>query len=118
MEFHAQQAIYLQIADRICEQVLRKELNSDERISSVREMAVSIEVNPNTVVRTYAYLEEQGIIYKQRGVGYFIAKDAYQRTLNLKKEYFLKRELPVFYKTMSLLGIEFEQLKELTDKIN
>ena len=68
MEFKAQRAIYLQIADHVCEKILKKILQENDRIPSVREFAVSIEVNPNTIVRTYAYLEEQGIIYKQRGI--------------------------------------------------
>ena len=116
MEFRNQQAIYLQIADHICEKILQKELSEDERILSVREFAVSIEVNPNTVVRTYAYLEEKGIIYKQRGIGYFVAKMAYEKTLQLKKDIFLCEEWPYVRKTMGLLGISFRDLKDLDKK--
>jgi len=111
MEFKAQHAIYLQIADHICEKILKKELAEEERIPSVREFAVSVEVNPNTVVRAYTYLEEKGIIYKQRGIGYFVVKDAFHRTLQLKKEAFLKQEWPYVRKMMDLLEIKFEELE-------
>ena len=113
MEFIGQKAIYLQIVDYICEQILKKEKQEGDRIASIRELAVSIEVNPNTVVRSYAYLEEHQIIVKQRGVGYFIAEGAYHRTVKLKKDYFLKQELPEVFKTMSLLNVELQELQTL-----
>jgi DNA-binding transcriptional regulator YhcF (GntR family) len=56
MQFKESQAIYLQIADYVCEQVLLKEWKTDERIPSVRELAVQLEVNPNTVMRTFDFL--------------------------------------------------------------
>ena len=113
MEFKNQRAIYLQIADYICEQILRKELKEEERMPSVREFSISAEVNPNTVVRTYAYLEEKGIIYKQRGIGYFVATEAFQKTVQLKKDIFLTQDLPHLFKTMGLLDITFGELKKL-----
>lgn len=116
MEFKNQQPIYLQIADLICEKVLKKELQANERVPSVRELAISIEVNPNTVMRTYAFLEEKEIIYKERGIGYFISKDAFTKTLVLKKNLFLTQELPGVFKTMQLLGIKMNELENLAKK--
>ena len=114
MEFQPQQAIYLQIADYICEQILRRKWQANDKIPSVRELAVSIEVNPNTVVRTYSYLEEKDIIYKQRGIGYFVAENGYEHTVKLKKDIFLNQDVPMFFKTMELLQITFEDLRSLT----
>jgi GntR family transcriptional regulator len=116
MEFKEQQAIYLQIAESICEQILRKELNSGDKIPSVRDFAGSIAVNPNTIVRTYGYLEDQGIIYKERGIGYFVGADAYSKTLTLRKELFLKQELPRLLDTIQLLNINFSELEKLAEK--
>ena len=113
MEFKERQAIYLQIGDHICENILRKHWKESEKIPSVREMAVSIEVNPNTVMRTYSYLQDRGIIFNKRGIGYFIADNAYEKTLELKKRNFINRELPHLFKTMDLLNITFDDLKEL-----
>ncbi len=76
MEFSNHQAIYLQIADQICESILMQHKLSGERIASVREMALQIEVNPNTVARAYSLLQEQGIIFNKRGLGFFIAETA------------------------------------------
>jgi DNA-binding transcriptional regulator YhcF (GntR family) len=113
MEFKERQAIYLQIGEHICENIIRKIWKEGEKIPSVREMAVSIEVNPNTVMRTYSYLQDRGIIFNKRGIGYFIADDAYEKTQDLKKKNFINREMPNFFNTMDLLNITFDDLKEL-----
>lgn len=116
MEFKQHQAIYLQIADYICEKILHKEWVSDEKILSIRELAIDVAVNPNTVVRTYEYLEEQEIIYKQRGIGYFVAKNAIEKIIRLKKEYFFREDLPWLFKNMRLLGISVDELKVMYEK--
>ena len=59
MEFLQNQAIYQQIADYICERILQQDWRIGEKIPSIREMAVKIEVNPNTVAKTYSYLESE-----------------------------------------------------------
>jgi len=113
MEPRDSQAIYLQIADFICESVLAGVWNPGERIPSIRETAEARQVNPNTVMRTYAYLEDRGIIRNQRGVGFFLADNAYDITWNLKKETFQRRDLPRMFRIMDLLRIDFEELKRI-----
>jgi GntR family transcriptional regulator len=113
MEFKENQAIYLQIADLVCENVLSGTWKPGDRIPSIRELAESIEVNPNTVVRTYAYLQDQGIVHNQRGIGYFLSDRAYETTMELSKKSFVSRDLPRVWKTMDLLGMGFEDLKGL-----
>jgi GntR family transcriptional regulator len=116
MEFKERQAIYLQIGEYICENILRKKWREGDKIPSIRDMAVSIEVNPNTVMRTYSYLQDMGIIYNKRGIGYFVAENSYQKTLGLKKKNFIDHELPQFFKTMTLLKITLDDLKHFYDK--
>ncbi|MEL7530789.1 MAG: GntR family transcriptional regulator [Bacteroidota bacterium] len=111
MEFRKQKGIYLQIADFICENVLTKTWQAGEKILSVREMAASIEVNPNTVARTYSYLQDQGIIYMQRGIGYFVADDAYDKTRSIRKDDFINHFLPEVFHTMDVLGMSFKDLQ-------
>jgi GntR family transcriptional regulator len=113
MEFRQDQAIYIQIADMISENVLSGRWKPGDRIPSIRELAESIEVNPNTVMRTYGYLQDQGIIQNQRGIGYFTAQDAYRTTLELAKRNFVNRELPRIFKSMDLLGMDVKKLGEL-----
>ena len=106
-------AIYLQIADLMCENVLSGAWKPGQRIPSIRETAEARQVNPNTVMRTYAYLEDRGIIRNQRGVGFFLSGDAYAVTWSLKKESFQRRDLPRMFRVMDLLRIDFEELKRM-----
>jgi GntR family transcriptional regulator len=116
MEFRQNQAIYLQIADHINERILSGTWAEGERIPSIREMSEEIEVNPNTVMRSYGYLQDLGIIYNQRGIGYFVAEDAYDKTLDLKKRNFIRRELPRIFRTMDLLHLTCDDLKRLRER--
>jgi DNA-binding transcriptional regulator YhcF (GntR family) len=79
-------------------------------------MSEGIEVNPNTVMRSYGYLQDLDIIYNQRGIGYFVAADAYRKTLEQKKKSFIRRELPRIFRTMDLLHLTCEDLKILYDE--
>ena len=111
MEFKENQAIYLQIANRFFENILKKKWDSGDKIPSIRDMAVEFEVNPNTTMRTFNYLQDKGIIYNKRGIGYFLADDGFEKTIAIKREQFLEEDLPVFFKTMQLLGIKLDDLK-------
>ena len=73
MNFKESKAIYLQIADRICDEILLGQFAEEERIPSVREYATIVEVNANTVMRSFDYLQSQNIIYNKRGIGYFVS---------------------------------------------
>ena len=116
MEFRQNQAIYLQIADHVNERILSGTWAEGERIPSIREMSEEIEVNPNTVMRSYGYLQDLGIIYNQRGIGYFVAQDAYRKTLELKKKNFIRRELPRIFRTMDLLHLSCDDLRDLYER--
>jgi DNA-binding transcriptional regulator YhcF (GntR family) len=116
MEFKESQAIYLQIADHMCEQILLDKWKTEDRIPSVRELAVQLEVNPNTVMRTCEYLQQYEIIYNKRGIGYFVASNAGKKIKQLKKERFLANELPQFFRNIYLLDIELDELKTHYEK--
>ena len=116
MEFRDNKAIYLQIAEFICERILLKQWAVGDKISSVRELAVQLEVNPNTVARTVEFLQQKDIIFTKRGMGYFVSDDAVEKVLAFKKDDFLQNDLPLFFKNIQLLGIDFEELKGRFDE--
>ena len=116
MEFKDKQAIYLQIADYICEQILLGKWPPGERIPSVRDLAAMIEVNPNTVMRTYDFLQGKEIIFNKRGIGYSADEKATEKILDYKKESFLATELPEFFKNIYLLGIDINELRTRYEK--
>lgn len=113
MTFKENKPIYLQIADRIMDEILQHVYEEEGRILSVREYAGVVEVNANTVVRTYDYLQNQGIIYNKRGLGYFVSTGAAQKIVALRKETFLQQVLPDVFKEMYLLHIPMETLAEM-----
>lgn len=113
MTFKENKPIYLQIADRIMDEILQNVYEEEGRILSVREYAGVVEVNANTVVRTYDYLQNQGIIYNKRGLGYFVSTGAAQKIVALRKETFLQQVLPDVFKEMYLLHIPMETLAEM-----
>ena len=110
MEFKETQAIYLQISDYICENILTGRWNPGDRILSIRELGVYLEVNPNTVMRTYEFLQNQGIIYNKRGIGYYISDDAPQKIKTYRKAIFMEHELPQFLKNLLLLEMSLEDI--------
>ncbi|WP_026994234.1 GntR family transcriptional regulator [Flectobacillus major] len=115
MEFRDNQAIYLQIAEFICERILLQNWGVGEKIPSVRELAVQLEVNPNTVMRTYEFLQQKEIIFTKRGMGYFVSDDASDKVIAYRKEEFIENELPQFFRNIHLLGIDFSDLQTRFD---
>lgn len=112
MEFKEQQAIYLQIADYVCEKILLGVWKSDEKISSVRELAVLLEVNPNTAMRAYEFLQNKEIIYNKRGIGFFVTLNAIEKVSAFRRQEFLETELPVFLKNMYILNISIQEIEK------
>src|ERR1035437_9016137 len=105
------QAIYLQIVDYVCEKVLLQVWKPDDKIPSVREFAIQLEVNPNTVARTYEFLKQQDIIYDKRGIGYFISVKGAENAMSYRKLEFSEKELPAVFRVMYMLGLEMNDLK-------
>lgn len=116
MEFKDKQAIYLQIADYICEQILLGKWPPGERIPSVRDLATMMEVNPNTVMRTYEFLQNKEIIFNKRGIGYSADDEANAKILAYRKERFLTNDLPEVFKNLYLLDIGIDELHSLYQK--
>jgi len=111
MEFKETQAIYLQISDYVCEQILLGRWKEGDRLLSVRELGGTLEVNPNTVMRTYDLLQGRDIIFNKRGVGYFVSDDARRKILKYRKTEFLGQDLPPVFKNMNLLGMTFKEIE-------
>ena len=113
MKFKESKSIYLQIADRICDEILQGQYQEEERIPSVREYAATVEVNANTVVRSFDYLQGQDIIYNKRGLGYFVAQGGRERILELRKEVFLHDDLPEFFRQLEMLDIPLSDVEKM-----
>jgi GntR family transcriptional regulator len=112
MEFNQPKGIYLQIADQMRDRILQGEWQEGERIPSIRELAVSVGVNPNTVTKSYQALTDRHIIENQRGLGYFVASGAKEAILKELKSEFVQEELPRVFRMMRLLDMDIDEIAE------
>jgi DNA-binding transcriptional regulator YhcF (GntR family) len=117
MEFKKNSTIYQQIVDFISEQIIAGRFLPDTKISSVREMAAKMGVNPNTVMRSYTQMQEEGIIYNKRGIGFFVSTDASDIIRNKLKAYVINTELPNLIRKMKLLDINLSEFEKMYQEI-
>lgn len=113
MDFNENKAIYLQIVEYVFEKILTRQWHPADRVPAVRELAVSLEVNPNTVLRTYQHLENMNVISLKRGTGYYLSDESYKIVFSNMKQDFLNNQLPSLFKTINLLHISPEEIKNL-----
>jgi GntR family transcriptional regulator len=111
MDFRQNQPIYLQIAEYVCEQILLEKWQLGDKILSIRDLAILMEVNPTTVQRGYDFLQQRSIITNKRGIGYFTEADAMDRIRTFRREQFMENELPVFLRNLYLLKIEVSEIQ-------
>ncbi len=110
MVFRDNLSIYQQIAERICDEILDNKFPPGERIPSIREYAALVEVNANTVVRSYEWLQQQEIIFNKRGIGYYVSPEGKYRIKEMRRKRFFCDELPVFFNRLSTLGISMAEI--------
>lgn len=113
MNFKESRPIYLQIAERIMDEILQNVYEESDRIPSVREYAAEVEVNANTVARSFDYLQTREIIFNKRGIGYFVADGAKEAIRTLRKKEFVEESLPELFRKMALLDISIDDVNTL-----
>lgn len=113
MNFKESRPIYLQIAERIMDEILQDVYGESDRIPSVREYAAEVEVNANTVARSFDYLQTREIIFNKRGIGYFVADGAKEAIRTLRKKEFVEESLPELFRKMALLDISIDDVNAL-----
>ncbi len=105
--------IYVRLADQICDRILLDEYRKLERIPSVREYAVSQQVNPATAARAFEILERQGVIFNKRGLGFFVAEDAAEVIRKMRLDTLLGEESELFFSRLAVLEVSPDQLKDM-----
>lgn len=109
-------AIYLQIAERIYDDIQAGNIRPGDRLPSVRDYAVLVQVNPNTVMRTYETLTREEIIVNRRGIGFFLTEEAPEKVRNIRIAGLKENDLPEVFRRLSLLGITPDELTEAYKK--
>lgn len=107
-EFKTSKPIYLQIADHVFQKIIREELKPGDKLPSVREMAVLMGVNPNTIQRTYSEMERMGVVETRRGQGTFIVENT--EIITELKQTIQLEVISSFVKKMKDLGFSKEEM--------
>ncbi|AKI97547.1 GntR family transcriptional regulator [Kosmotoga pacifica] len=115
LDIHSAIPIYEQIKLAIIGKILKGELKRDDVLPSIRELASSLRVNPNTVVKAYKELELEGILIARQGIGFLVNSER-----SKVKEGFLmglKKELAGTIKSAKRNGVSLEELMEVVFSI-
>lgn len=112
-KFQDTRPIFMQIVDYVGEKILAGDMKVNEMIPSVREMAIQLEVNPNTVVRAYERLTLSEIVINKRGVGYFVSPTALRRLRSQRRKAFVEDMIPTIRREVGLLEISSDELIQL-----
>jgi len=113
-EFNDKMPIYLQIMDIIKMDIVTGKLKSKDKLPSVREMAMNLKVNPNTLQRAYQELERLGIVYTQRGMGTFVGEE--KNMVDYLKEQMAKEVIDSFILRMKSLGFNADEIIKSVSK--
>lgn len=103
----------MQIAERLCDEILQGKYPPGERIPSVREYSALVEVNVNTTMRSYDLLQKEGVITSKRGLGYFVDENAKELIVNDRKKKFIAVDVPEFIASMKSLGLTWDDIRSL-----
>ncbi|RCX15334.1 DNA-binding transcriptional regulator YhcF (GntR family) [Fontibacillus phaseoli] len=108
VEFDNNLPIYMQIMDFIKREIVTGRLKAGDKIPSVREMAAELQINPNTVQRTFQELEREAVVETKRGLGRYVTSEEH-KIMTIKKE-MAGDLLERFIKGMQELGFSSEDI--------
>ncbi len=114
MEFDNNIPIYIQLVDILKKDIISSKLSLGERLPSVRDLAISLKVNPNTVQRALSHLEELGLIYTERTNGKFVTTN--EKLINEYKEEYANNLTKKFLDEMNDLGYSKKEIIEYLEK--
>ncbi len=109
-------SIYLQIAERIENDILRDIVLEEEQVPSTNELARTLAINPATAAKGINILVDQGILYKKRGIGMFVSAGAKEKILNRRKGEFQETFVSTLLKEAKSLGITREEVIQMIQK--
>lgn len=101
----------MQIADRIMDGVESGEYPEGGRIPSVREFAARLEVNPNTMMRAYDWLQQKQLIFNRRGIGFFISDGCGKKIREIRENEFFSNEMEYFLRRLAGFGMTPDELR-------
>ncbi|MDR0884930.1 MAG: GntR family transcriptional regulator [Clostridiales Family XIII bacterium] len=116
VDLRSRKSIYEQVVDNLKELILIGVIAAEEKLPSVRELASTLTINPNTVQKAYAELERQGYVYTASGRGTFASNQS-DRKPDAKRIEEAKKHFTDVIKELYYLGYDNAEIKELTNAI-
>ena len=105
--FNNDRPIYIQLVESIRVQIVSGKLISGERLPSVRELALTAKVNPNTMQKALAELEDEGLIYTERTSGKFVTTN--KELIETLKKQLAEEKVNKYLNDMGNIGISYEE---------
>ncbi|MDD2331066.1 MAG: GntR family transcriptional regulator [Candidatus Cloacimonetes bacterium] len=105
--------IFLQLKMEIEDVILSTNLKAEDPVPSIRTLAAEYSINPLTVSRTIGELEVEGIIYKKRGIGFFVTDQAFEIIRRKRMAEYFETEVKSFVQKAVQLGIKLERIQDL-----
>ncbi|MEK4870482.1 GntR family transcriptional regulator [Niallia sp. FSL W8-1348] len=115
--FNDSKPIFLQIKELIEDQIVKDQLKENEQIPSTTQLVNFYKINHLTISKGINLLVENGIIYKKRGVGMFVAEGAKEKLLTQRKEQFLDQYLLPMIQEAKKLGISEEDISNMINQL-
>ncbi len=113
LDMHSDMPIFIQIAEQLEDAILTGALDEDMQAPSTTEISVSYKINPATALKGISMLTDDGILYKKRGLGMFVAKGAREMILKKRKQkYFEKFVVPLLSEAQKL-SISMEEINNM-----
>ena len=114
--FDGRDPLYVQIADQIRTDVLSGALRAEEQVMSTTQYATTFRINPATAAKAFTELVDEGVLYKRRGIGMFVAEGARARLVAKRRDQFSTQYVRPLIEEAAKLGISAEQLADLIRK--
>lgn len=113
MRFSDDRPIFAQIAELFADDIVAGRIPPGARLPSARDIAASLEVNPNTAARALQALAESGVARAERGTGYYVLDDGAKTARDMKRARFLGEDVPRLFRSMEDLGVSFGEIESL-----
>jgi Predicted transcriptional regulators len=105
--------IFVQIAERIENDIIDGAMPEESQVPSTNQFAAFYQINPATAAKGVNLLVDQGILYKRRGIGMFVASGAKARLMEQRKEHFYEQYVVTMISEAKKLGITVDQLTDM-----
>jgi DNA-binding transcriptional regulator YhcF (GntR family) len=115
-EFDADKSIYLQIAEGIEDDILQENIEEDAQVPSTNQLAVNYRINPATAAKGINMLVNEGILYKKRGIGMFVANGAVKIIRTKRKKAFFNKYIIPLLSEAANLDISKDEIEDMIKK--